>query len=118
MAMFFYQAFSKDGKKVSGYIDAPSRQAVKQQLARKGIFPVKITQTTQDAQQGWLKRLFERKVTTKDKRKPASYSIKGFNNKIKNAAKKREILRFLSLLINFFPINIMNIMVALKTEGR
>ena len=67
MAMFFYQAFSKDGKKVSGYIDAPSREAVKQQLARQGIFPIKITQTTQESRVGWFSRMFQRPVSAKEK---------------------------------------------------
>ena len=37
MALYFYQAFSKDGRKVTGYLDATSVQAVKDQLATEGI---------------------------------------------------------------------------------
>jgi len=67
MALFFYQALAKDGKKVSGFIDASSRQAVKVRLAQQGVFPIKITPSLQGAQRGFFKRLFERKVTTTPK---------------------------------------------------
>jgi len=67
MALFFYQALAKDGKKVSGFIDASSRQAVKMRLTQQGIFPIKITPAQQGARRGFFKRLFERKVTIKDK---------------------------------------------------
>ena len=42
MALYFYQAFSRDGKKVTGYLDATSVQGVKDQLAKQGIYPTKI----------------------------------------------------------------------------
>ncbi len=67
MALFFYQAFSKDGKKVSGFVDAPSRQAVREQLGRQGVFPVKIEPASQESQRSWFTRLFERPMNTKDK---------------------------------------------------
>jgi type II secretory pathway component PulF len=67
MALFFYQAYSKDGKKVSGFVDASSRQAVREQLGHQGLFPVKIEPATQQSQHGWFKRLFERPMTIKDK---------------------------------------------------
>jgi len=66
MALYYYEAFSKEGKKVSGFIDAPSSSAVKEMLAKKGTFPVKIA-PARGEQVGWLARLFQKKVTAKDK---------------------------------------------------
>jgi len=42
MALYSYQAFSKDGKKINGHVDAPSLQGVKEQLTRQGLFPISI----------------------------------------------------------------------------
>ncbi len=66
MALYYYQAFSKDGKKVSGYIDAGSEVAVKDRLQRKGIFPTKIERAVGGKQKKWWQRLFERGVSTKE----------------------------------------------------
>lgn len=66
MALYYYQAFSKDGKKLSGYLDAGSEVAVKDQLQRKGIFPVKIERAVGGKKKKWWERLFEAKVTPKE----------------------------------------------------
>src|ERR1700722_16312922 len=42
MALYSYQAFAKDGKKVNGTLDAGSLSAAKDQLAQRGLFPTKI----------------------------------------------------------------------------
>jgi len=67
MALYFYHAFSREGKKVSGYIDASSTVAVKEQLTRQGFFPVSITPAKEEAKKRWWQRLFERGITTKDR---------------------------------------------------
>lgn len=67
MPLFFYQAFSKDGKKVTGYLDAPTSVAVKEQLVRQGLFPTTITFSKEGARQPFYKTLFAGKVTTKEK---------------------------------------------------
>ena len=109
MAMFFYQAFSKDGKKVSGYIDAPSREAVKQQLARQGIFPVKITQTTQEAQVGWYSRIFRRSVSTKEK----ILFTKQLSVLLKSGV---PLLQALELLVEYFEGRLKSIIISLKDD--
>ena len=43
MPLYFYQAFAKDGKKISGYLDAPSSVFAKEQLVRQGLFPTSIS---------------------------------------------------------------------------
>jgi len=67
MALYFYQALSKEGKRVTGYLDASSQEAVKSQLTTQGVFPVTIKPATQESRQSWWQRLFSRGVTVKDK---------------------------------------------------
>lgn len=69
MALYFYQAFTKDGKKVSGNFDAGSAQAVRDHLAKNGLFPATIVLATTNQPQNisFFKRLFAPKVTDKDK---------------------------------------------------
>ena len=67
MALYSYEAFSKDGKKVHGVVDAPSAGALREQLTRQGMFPTKIEPTGGISTAGFFARLFEAKVTTKDK---------------------------------------------------
>lgn len=66
MALYFYRAFSKDGKQVTGYLDAGSELAVRELLQRKGIYPSKIERAAGGAQRSWWQRLTEQGVTPKE----------------------------------------------------
>ena len=66
MALFSYQAFSKDGKKITGTIDAPSLQVAKEQLSKQGIYPISLAPSSFEAALPWYKRLFQKKITPKD----------------------------------------------------
>jgi type II secretory pathway component PulF len=67
MALYFYQGFSRDGKRVSGYLDASSLQSVKEQLIKQQIYPTSIALAHQEARIPWWKRLFAGRVSEKDK---------------------------------------------------
>jgi type II secretory pathway component PulF len=69
MGLFAYQAFSKEGKKVQGTIDASTPDAVREHLTKQGLYPILITPTTQETATGFarIKNVFARSVTTKDK---------------------------------------------------
>ena len=67
MALYSYEAFSRDGKKVQGVIDAPSAGALKEQLVRQGLFPIKIEPASGTGEGGFFKRFFSKKVSVKDK---------------------------------------------------
>jgi len=67
MALYFYQALTKAGKKTSGYLDASSANTVKEQLVSKGMYPISINLAASAAQKNFFQRLFTRKVSTKDK---------------------------------------------------
>ena len=67
MALYSYEAFSKEGKKVSGVVDAPSADALKEQLTRQGLFPIRIELSGGTSTGGFFARLFEKKPTVKDR---------------------------------------------------
>jgi type II secretory pathway component PulF len=67
MALYAYQAFSKDGKKVKGFIDASSLSSAKEQLTRQSLFPISVELAQSSSNGGFLSSLFTRKVSTKDK---------------------------------------------------
>lgn len=67
MALYVYQAFSKDGKKITGTIDAPTIQSAKEQLSKQGIYPIAITLSSPEAALPWYKRSFTKSITPKEK---------------------------------------------------
>ncbi len=68
MALYFYQALSKEGKRVTGQVDASTLAAAREQLARMDLFPTKIeTAATQAAYVPWYRRIFRRGISLKDK---------------------------------------------------
>lgn len=66
MALYFYQALAKDGKKVTGYVDAPSPLRVKEQLSSRGLFPITITSAAEE-RVSFFSHLFQRSVSIKEK---------------------------------------------------
>lgn len=109
MALYLYQAFSKDGKKVTGTIDAPTSQAAKEQLSKQGIYPISIALGTQEATLPWWRRLFAKNLTIKEKilftRQLAVLLKSGV-----------PLLQALELLIEQFEGNIRNMLIAIKDE--
>lgn len=67
MALYSYEAFSKDGKKVKGVIDAPSIAAVKEQLMKQGLYLASIVPAIEESRSTLFGRLFVRGITLKDK---------------------------------------------------
>lgn len=109
MALYSYEAFSKDGKKVHGVIDAPSADALKEQLARQGLFLTKIELTGGTSTAGFFGRLFEKKITTKDKIL--------FSKQLAILLKSGiPILQAIELLIEQFEGGMRNMLVRIKDD--
>ena len=67
MALYFYKALSKEGKKISGHLDASSIESTRAQLVAKGLYPFLIQiKTESQASSSLLSLIFERPVSTKD----------------------------------------------------
>lgn len=107
MALYSYQAYSREGKKVHGIIDAPSVGALKEQLAKQGLFPIKIEPAQEGA--GLFARLFARNVTLKDK----ILFTKQFAILLKSGV---PLLQSCELLIEQFTGSMRTILVRIKDD--
>jgi type II secretory pathway component PulF len=68
MALYAYKAYSKQGKKVSGYIDSSSQQSAKDQLFQKDLYIISIELAKgKSVALPFYKRIFQSRVKLKDK---------------------------------------------------
>lgn len=67
MAIYSYQAFGKDGKKIAGTIDASTLQSAKEKLSKQGIYPISVVLSSPEAALPWYKKLFMPKISVKEK---------------------------------------------------
>jgi len=67
MALYTYEAFTKDGKKLKGTIDASSVAAVRAQLSLQELYPISIFPAGEETRIGWWQRLLMRSVSLKEK---------------------------------------------------
>lgn len=109
MALYFYQAFSKDGKKVTGYLDAPTVANVKEQLSVQGLFPISIAPARQEQKQSFFQRLFSRGVSEKEK----ILFTKQLSVLLKSGV---PLLQALELLVDQFQGGLRSILIAVKDD--
>lgn len=109
MALYSYEAFSREGKKVSGIVDAPSAEALKEQLSRQGLFPTRIELSGGTSTGGFFARLFEKKITVKDK----ILFTKQLAILLKSGV---PILQAIELLIDQFEGGMRNMLVRVKDD--
>ncbi len=109
MALYSYEAFSREGKRVRGVIDAPSVANVKAQLSKQGLFPITIKLAQEGAQYGFLRRIFMRGVTAKEK----ILLTKQFAILLKSGI---PLLQALELLIDQFEGRLHTILVSVKDD--
>ena len=108
MALYYYQAFSKEGKKIKGQIDASSLQNAKDSISRSGFFVISIELLT-DPSKGmpWYKKLFQKKVDIKEK----ILFTKQLSVLLKSGI---PLLQALELLINQFEGELKSIIISIK----
>ncbi len=115
MALYFYQAFSKNGKRVSGYLDASTLQSAKDQLIKMNLYPTSIEITNQYAPKtSFFKKIFRRKVSLKDR----IFFTKQLSVLLKSGI---PLLQALDLLSEQTEGTLKNIVIALRDgikEGR
>ncbi len=108
MALYSYQAYAKDGKKVSGTLDAQSQEAALQQITKQGMYPINVQLAKdQSGAQAWYKKLFQKGITLKDK----ILFTKQLAVLLKSGV---PLLQALELLIEQFEGRLKSIVIAIK----
>jgi type II secretory pathway component PulF len=68
MALYNYQAVSREGKKATGRIDASTLAGAREQITKLGLFPIKVElASTELSEIPWYRKLLRRGVSLKDK---------------------------------------------------
>ena len=68
MALFYYQAVTREGKKVSGHLDASTVQGVREKLSSKGLYTTKVEISSSETSiVPWYQRFLRKQVSLKDK---------------------------------------------------
>ena len=116
MALYYYQALSKEGKRVTGQIDAPTSLSAREQLTRMGLYPTRIESTTGAAasSEPFYRRFLGRGISLKDK----IFFTKQLSVLLRAGV---PLVQALELLVEQTEGNLKNIVIALKDgikEGR
>ncbi len=67
MALYQYQALSKEGKRVSGTIDASTLQNAREQIIKMGLFITGLEAVSTASGPAWYRRIFTRGISLNDK---------------------------------------------------
>lgn len=109
MALYSYEAFSKDGKKIKGLLDASSPSAVKEQLVKQGLYPINIELAKEQARLSLFSRIFSRSVPIKDK----IMFTKQFSVLLKSGV---PLVQAIELLTDQFEGKLHGILIAVKDD--
>lgn len=67
MALYYYKALSRDGKNVSGTLDAPSVAIVRETLVKRGLYPITISASQEGSNiTKFFRDFFQKSVDQKD----------------------------------------------------
>lgn len=109
MALYFYQALSKDGKKITGHLDAATSAQVREYLAKLNYFPISIAVVAPDSAISWWRKLFVKKVTTKE----LVLFTKQLGILLKSGV---PLLQALELLVDYFQGQLHTVLVSVKDD--
>lgn len=108
MALYTYDALNKEGKKVSGSLDAPSLSFAREQLSRQGLFPISITAKHAVSQTFWT-RFFSRGISFKEK----ILFTKQLMILLKSGV---QLLQAFEILVDQFQAGLRSVLVAVKDD--
>ena len=67
MALYYYKALSKEGKQISGTLDAPSLAIVRETLVKRGLYPISIAARQEGSSLiQFFQNFFQKSVDQKD----------------------------------------------------
>lgn len=110
MALYTYQAFTKNGARTNGTIDAATQEAARDQLLKQGLYPISISTAAEHTSAfSFITSLFAKKISQKEK----ILFTKQLAVLLKSGV---PLLQALELLIEQFSGQLQTIIVNLKDD--